>query len=318
MIPNTYFSTNFRTTFNFIEVFTDCATIIQNSKNHNTTLPTGHIGYIEAPITNEKPKYYQVNDINTLIHNVTHTYHPEITELVPQTNYPLQCDNNTVPSHQFSLHQVCMTNSDTSPTIAPVYNVQPTSHTSKPQIFPSLPHTTETLKVINKFDLQFSNLTDTEYITLCNLLPKYKSCYATHKNDVGKIATPFRIRQKPNAQLITERPSKVPIHYREKLNTLLKEQEKHNIIKQIGSSPQDKPVYGTTNLNHLIIIPEGDSIKGVSDARHLNSNTEQSEEFWPIEHLAPMYTHPLMKKQSNLQVFHLAIILCFRTRLFWS
>ena len=87
-IPHNYFSSKFCASFNFIEVFTDdkpvtCATIIQNSSNHIATLPTGHIGYIEVPITNEKPKYYQVNDINNLIHNVTHTYHPEITELVP-------------------------------------------------------------------------------------------------------------------------------------------------------------------------------------------------------------------------------------------
>ena len=42
---------------------------------------------------------------------------------------------------------------------------------------------------------------------------KYKTCYATHKNDVGKISTPFRIRLKPNAQFIAQRPSKAPIHY---------------------------------------------------------------------------------------------------------
>ena len=64
------------------------------------------------------------------------------------------------------------------------------------------------------------------------MLLKYKTCYATHKNDVGKISTPFRIRLKPNAQLMTQRPSKVPIHYRDKLNVLLKELEKYNIIKQ--------------------------------------------------------------------------------------
>ena len=91
-IPHTYFATKFRTNFNFIEVFTDkkpkiCATIIQNTSKHVATLPIGHIGYIEVPITNEKPKFYQVNDINTLIHNVTHTYHPDITEPVPPTNY---------------------------------------------------------------------------------------------------------------------------------------------------------------------------------------------------------------------------------------
>ena len=55
------------------------------------------------------------------------------------------------------------------------------------------------------------------------MLLKYKTCYATHKNDVGKISTPFRIRLKPNAELMTQRPSKVPIHYRDELNALLKE-----------------------------------------------------------------------------------------------
>ena len=69
-ILQTFFSSYFRTTFNFIEVFTDdkpdtCATNLQNSTNHIATLPTRHYGYIEVSITNEKPMYYQVNDINT-------------------------------------------------------------------------------------------------------------------------------------------------------------------------------------------------------------------------------------------------------------
>ena len=114
-----------------------------------------------------------------------------------------------------------MTNSDNFT----FYNVQSTSHTSKPRIFPSLTYTTENLKFINKFNVQFSDRTDTKYITLCIFSLKYKACYATHKNDVGEIATPFRVRRKPNAQLIAQRPSKVPIHYRDKLNTLLKELE---------------------------------------------------------------------------------------------
>ena len=277
-VPHTYFATKFRTNFNFIEVFTDdkpdiCATIIQNTSKHVATLPTGHIGYIEVPITNEKPKFFQVNDINTLIHIVTHTYHPDITEPLPQTNYIVQYDDPTTPPPQFSLHQIYMTNDDIPNQTSLLYNVQPTSHTSEKRIFPSLPYTSENLKFINKFNFQFSDLTDTEYITLCNMLLKYKTCYATHKNDVGKISTPFRIRLKPNAQFMTQRPSKVPIHYRDRLNVLLKELEKYNIIKQIGSSPQDKPVYGTTYLNPPIIIPKGDTLKCVLDARHLNSNT---------------------------------------------
>ena len=183
-----------------------------------------------------------------------------------------------------------MTDTNSIPHPPSLYNVHPTSHSSQQRVFPSLSYSTENLKFIHKFNFQFSDLTDTEYVTLCNLLLKYKTCYATHKNDVGKIATPFRIRLKRNAQLLTQRPSKVPIHYRDKLNTLLKDLEKHNIRKQIDSSPHDKPIYGTTYLNPLIIIPKGDSIKCVLDARHLNSNTDQSDESWPIEPLAPQLT----------------------------
>ena len=74
---------------------------------------------------------------------------------------------NTVPSHQISLHQLYMTDPNSLPTTSSIYNVQPTPHTSKPRVFPSLPYTTENLKFINKFNFQFSDLSDTEYITLC-------------------------------------------------------------------------------------------------------------------------------------------------------
>ena len=265
--------------------------------NHVATLPTGLIGYIEVPITNEKPKHYQVNGINFLVHNVTHTYHPDITELIPQTDYCLPDNHESFSCHQFSLHQVCMTNFDTPPLSSSLYNVQLTSHTSKSRVFPSLPYTTEKLKFINKFNFQFSDLNDFEYITLCNLLLKYKTCYATHNNDVSKIATPFRIRPKLKFQLITQRPFKVPIHYRYKLNTLLKELEKYNIIKQTG--PHDKTVCGTAYFNSFHLIPKGDSIKCVLDARHINSNTEQSSESWPIESLAPQLARA--RKNANVQ-----------------
>ena len=85
------------------------------------------------------------------------------------------------------------------------------------------------------------------------------------------------------------------------LQNFLKELEKHNIIKQIGSSPQDKPLYGTIYLNPLIIILKGNTIKCVLDARHFNSNTEQSDESWPIEPLTPQLARA-NKKQTNLQL----------------
>ena len=75
-----------------------------------------------------------------------------------------------------SLHQDYMTNSDTPPVTSSLYNVQPIFNYSKPCVVPSLPYTTENPKFINKFNFQFSDLIDTEYITLFNLLLKYKAC----------------------------------------------------------------------------------------------------------------------------------------------
>ena len=126
---------------------------------------------------------------------------------------------------------------------------------------------------------------------------EYKTCYATHKKYVRKIATPIRIRLKPNAQLNTQRPNKVPIHYRDKLNALLKTLGKHDITKQIGSSPQDKPGYCTTYLNPLIIIPK-------DDARHPNSNTEQPDKSSPFEFLAPQIARADKKYKCAIDLMY--------------
>ena len=133
---------------------------------------------------------------------------------------------------------------------------------------------------------------------------QHKNCFGTHKNDAGKFATPFRIRLKQIAQLPSQRPSKGPFHYREKLNNLPKELEKQNIIIQIGSSPEDKPNYGTTYLNPLIIIPKNDSIKCVLDARHLNFNTKQYDESWPIEPLAPQLARANKKSKCAIDLMY--------------
>ena len=85
-----------------------------------------------------------------------------------------------------------------------------------------------------------------------NLIIKHKNCYATHKKDEGKFF-PFRMRLKPNAQFMTQRHSKVPMQYGGELNAFHNELEKRNIIKEIGSTPDDKPTYGTIYLNALII-----------------------------------------------------------------
>ena len=128
------------------------------------------------------------------------------------------------------------------------------------------------------FNFEYSDVTDSEYVQLCNILVNNQNRHAKHKNDEGKISTPFRLRVKDNCKLQTQRPSNVPIHYRDRLNKLSVELEKYIIIKEIGSTPDEKHTIGTTFLTLLLTIPKGDAIKVVLDARHLNSNTNQNFE----------------------------------------
>ena len=167
-----------------------------------------------------------------------------------------------------------------------------------------MPYSPDTQQFLKKNKFQFSDVTEEESLQLCSNFVKYRTCYATHKNDNGQIATPFRIRLKPNAKLQTQRPTKVPIHYREKLKKLLNELDKHNIIRQIGSTPSDKSIYGTMFLTLQIIIPIGDTIKVVLDARHLNSNTDQSFESWPIEPLAPQLARASRTFKSAIDLMY--------------
>ena len=97
---------------------------------------------------------------------------------------------------------------------------------------------------------------------------------------------------------MTQRRSKVPIHQRDKLNALLKELEKHNIINQIGSSLHDDPRYATVFFHSLIIERKGDSIECVLEAKHLNSNADQSNESLLLDGLLNLLLLDLHAKQK--------------------
>ena len=81
----------------------------------------------------------------------------------------------------------------------------------------------KTNNFLKKFNFEYSDLTDNGYVNLCNNLNKNQHCYAKHRNDVGKNCNPFRKRVKENCKLQTQRPSKVPIHYRDRQYKLLVE-----------------------------------------------------------------------------------------------
>ena len=203
-----------------------CSTITQNFTSHPATLPGGNIGCIEIPNTQTTPPQYRVHDVNSLIHSVLHAYHPDTTIPIRQNDYSdMYLCTRVVPQSLSEINKIEI-NDKTLPLPIPSVtgNLRPSDKIRKE--FPSLPYTAENQQFRKKFNFEYSDLTDTEYINLCNILINNQNCYAKLRNDVGKISTPFRLRIKENCKLQTQRPSIVTIHYRDRLNKILLELEK--------------------------------------------------------------------------------------------
>ena len=64
-----------------------CSTVIQKFTSHPATLPRGIIGYTEIPIIQTTPPHYRVQDVNSLIQSVIHTYHADTTNPIKQNDY---------------------------------------------------------------------------------------------------------------------------------------------------------------------------------------------------------------------------------------
>ena len=104
---------------------------------------------------------------------------------------------------------------------------------------------------------------------------------------------------KPYAKLLSQRPTKIPNFNREKLRTfsdgLLKSE---TLLKKTGWMPNEKPNFRFTFPNTTIIMKKILK-KFVLVARHLNSNTDQSSEFWPLEPIASQLAGAYRKKEEK-------------------
>ena len=163
-----------------------------------------------------------------------HTYHPDNIESI--VYHYQEMTQNTA---SFEINQIDLYNNDTQ-SVPLVHNVEP-SRKLAPPTFP--PYTTDNLQFLKKSNFQYSDLNDSEYIQLCQVLIENKECYVSHKIDVHQISTPFRIRLKPNASLQTQRPTKVPILHRGKLNAIKVEFDKSGTIRQFGPTPHKNQVW---------------------------------------------------------------------------
>ena len=116
---------------------------------------------------------------------------------------------------------------------------------------------------MKEFDFQFSDITYGEMTLLFDMLIDSRDIYSQHKFDVGKTRQKFHVKLKPNGELKRQRPSKVPLHLKEKQEKLLTQLKDADVIRDMG----DDDEMGSLFVNPIILMPKSDYVKLVIDAR---------------------------------------------------
>ena len=116
-------------------------------------------------------------------------------------------------------------------------------------------------------------------ILLIGMLVDERDVYPQHKFDVPKTRQKFHVTLKPKVELKQQRPSKVPLHLREKLEKLLIQLKDADIIRGMG----DDDEMGSLFVNPIILMPKNDYVKLAIDARYLISVTDLRKYSWPLE-----------------------------------
>ena len=75
----------------------------------------------------------------------------------------------------------------------------------------------EFVQYVKEFDFQFSDITEEEMTFLIGMLVDSRDVYSQHKFDVAKTHQKLDVKLKPNVELKRQRPSKIPLHLKEKL-----------------------------------------------------------------------------------------------------
>ena len=137
----------------------------------------------------------------------------------------------------------------------------------------------ELVQYVKEVDFQFSDITDEEMTLLIDMLIDSRDVYSQHKFDVGKTRQKFHLTLKPKIELKRQRPSKVRLHLKEKLEKLSTQLKDADNIREMG----DDDEMGSLFVNPIILMPKSDYVKLVLDARFLNSATDLTNYSWPLE-----------------------------------
>ena len=133
--------------------------------------------------------------------------------------------------------------------------------------------------IIKQFDFRFIDLEDEELVTLIDMIVDSRDVYSQLKFDIGQTKQKFHVTLKPNSELTEQRPSKGPLHLKDKLEKLLGQLQDSGIIREMG----DDDELGSLFVNSIILLPKADYLNLVLNDSHLNSITDLTNCSWPLE-----------------------------------
>ena len=157
--PYTYLSQKLKDIFHFLDMIVSdkskdsYSTVIQNFTSRPATLQRGIIGYIEILIIQTTPPHYRVQDVNSLIHSVLRTYHPDTTFPITQNEYAnMNLCTRVIPQSLLEINKIEINDEPLQLHIPSITgNLGPSDKIRKD--FPSLPYTTENLQFIKNFQV---------------------------------------------------------------------------------------------------------------------------------------------------------------------
>ena len=132
---------------------------------------------------------------------------------------------------------------------------------------------------MKQFDFRYTDLVGEELVTLIDMITDSRDVYSQHKFDIGQTKQKFHVTLKPYSEFGEQRPSKCPLHLKDKLEKLLSQLQDSGIIQKMGNDDE----LGSLFVNPIILVPKADYVKLVIDARYPNTITDLTNYSWPLE-----------------------------------
>ena len=137
-------------------------------------------------------------------------------------------------------------------------------------------------------------------ILLIDMLVDARDVYSQHKFYMGKTCQNFHVTLETIVDLKRQRPSKLPLYLKEKLEKLLTQLKDAYILREMGDDDEMLSLF----INPIILMPKNDYVKLVIDARYPNSVTDLTNYSRPLEPVQMIMT------RVNGKVFPVSDLSC--------